>query len=217
MNITILCTDPLHPVIPRIKAWVLPLIDDGHEVELIHDKLELSEGDLLFLVSCSQLINEHDRSKYQSTLVIHASDLPKGRGWSPHIWQILEGRHQLTVSLLEAEEGVDSGDIWMQRVITLEGHELYHEINEKLFAAELWLMDFAVTSFDSVKPRPQACDQASYYPKRTPADSELDPDKTLSEQFDLMRVCDPERYPAFFKMNGCEYEVVLNKRVTNES
>ena len=34
--------------------------------------------------------------------------------------------------------------------------------------------------------------------KRTPADSEIDPGKSILEQFNLLRIVDSERYPAFF-------------------
>ena len=43
--------------------------------------------------------------------MIHASDLPKGRGWSPHIWGLINEAQQITISLLEAVDKVDSGDI----------------------------------------------------------------------------------------------------------
>src|SRR5690606_15843919 len=122
-----------------------------------------------------------------------------GRGWSPHIWDILAGADRLTVTLLEAADKVDSGDIWRKVAVPLEGHELAHEINAKLFAAELELMEFAVATAGTVQPAPQDASVAPPYPpRRTPAMGELDPHKTIAEQFDLLRVADPDRYPAFF-------------------
>jgi methionyl-tRNA formyltransferase len=57
-----------------------------------------------------------DRAKYDSSLVLHASDLPAGRGWSPHIWAITNGAESVTLSLLEAEDQVDSGRIWKKMI-----------------------------------------------------------------------------------------------------
>jgi len=99
----------------------------------LHDKAELQRGDILFLVSCSQLVQDLDRDKFNNGLVLHASDLPKGRGWSPYIWSVLEGTSQITVSLLEANDPVDTGAIWLKEKFDLKGHELLSEINEKLF------------------------------------------------------------------------------------
>lgn len=38
----------------------------------------------------------------------------------------------------------------------------------------------------------------SFYPKRSPKDSELDINKSLNEQFNLLRIASNEDFPAFF-------------------
>ncbi len=178
---------------------------------LVHDRAELPGGDVLFLVSCSQIIRDSERQRYKTTLVLHASDLPKGRGWSPHIWSILHGAKQITVCLLQADDPVDSGAILLKTVISLEGHELLPEINEKLFAAELLLMTEAAEGFEKIVPIPQAGDPGPYLRMRTPADSRLDPSRTIAEQFDLLRVVDSQRYPAFFDYRGKRYLIRIEK------
>src|SRR3990172_4556915 len=101
MKISILCTDINHPVINSLRGWMGYVSSKGHAATLVFDKAELCGGDILFLVSCSQIIRDVEREKYKVTLVLHASDLPKGRGWSPYIWSVLDGANQITVSLLE--------------------------------------------------------------------------------------------------------------------
>jgi methionyl-tRNA formyltransferase len=211
MNISILSTDANHPVIPRLSSWIADMSSRGHAVALVCDKVELQGGDILFLVSCSQIVREVERKKYKATLVLHASDLPNGRGWSPHIWSILAGANQITVSLLEASESVDSGPIWLKTTFALEGHELLAEINVKVFAAELDLMTQAVEQFETITPHPQVGDPGPYMAKRSPADSQLDPHKTIAEQFDLLRVVDSQRYPAFFYYRGKRYTLKIQK------
>jgi len=171
---------------------------------------------MLFLISCHEIITAAVRSRYCATLVIHASDLPKGRGWSPWVWQILEGHNEIVVTLLEAEDTVDSGAIWHQMSVHFEGHELYDEIHAKLFDAELALMDYAVEHFGSIQPTPQT-GSPTYYRRRTPEDSRLDVHRSIAEQFDLLRVADPERYPAFFDYRGHRYQVLLKKADRHES
>lgn len=215
MKISILCTDPNHPVVNNLREWIDESSTKGHVVSLVFDKAELRGGDILFLVSCSQLIRDAERDKYRATLVLHASDLPKGRGWSPYIWSILSGSNHITVSLLEASEPVDSGAIWLKTTFDLEGHELLPEINAKLFAAELLLMSQAVDHFDLIKPTQQMGDPGPYMAKRSTADSRLDPNKSISEQFNLLRVVDSQRYPAFFDYQGKRYLIKIEK-VENE-
>jgi len=216
MKISILCTDPNHAFISRLEAWIRDRFSEGHIAELFFDKSGLQGGDILFLVSCGQIIRAAERQKFKATLVLHASDLPKGRGWSPHVWSILDGAGQIVVSLLEASEPVDSGAIWLKTKFFLEGHELLPEINEKLFSAELSLMTQAVNTFDSIRPVAQTGEPGPYMQKRTPEDSRLDPDRTIAEQFDLLRVVDSERFPAFFTHRGRKYRLQIEKLENEE-
>jgi len=211
MKITLLCSDLNHPVSAYLKPWMIAQ-KGVHDVELLQSKSQLSGGDLLFLISCSEIIKEADRSKFLATLVLHASDLPKGRGWSPHIWEIVDGAELITLSLLEAEDKVDSGRIWAKRQITVPKDALWDEINRLLFTAEVELIDLAVKQFGHITPVLQpSVDEATYYPKRTPQDSQIDPNKSISEQFNRIRVCDPNRFPAFFELYGKKYKLTLEK------
>ena len=211
MRISILCTDARHPVVPKLREWAGAMRADGHDVSLFFDKMDLVGGDILFLVSCGQLMSDTERAKFRHMLVLHASNLPNGRGWSPHIWNIVEGGNTITVCLIEAVDPVDSGPIWARTQFSLEGHELLPEINQKLFSAELELMSAAVRDRGVGNPVPQTGDPGPYRTKRTPEHSRLDPDKSIAEQFDLLRVVDNERYPAFFHFRGKRYVLKIEK------
>lgn len=209
MNITILTSSREHPVNSWLEKWKASH-GKNHNIDLLYKKEHLKGGDILFLISCSEIITPEQRLKFSTTLVIHASDLPKGRGWSPYIWEIVNGASQLTISLLEADDRVDSGDIWKKVLIEIPKTALYSEINRRLFDAELKLMDFAVENYGQVQPQKQdELDEVTYWPKRRPEDSELDITKTIDAQFDLIRVCDPDRFPAFFYKNGKKFYLTL--------
>lgn len=212
MKITLLCTDRDHPV----NAWLLRWQEHHcveHDIILCRDRHELPGGDLLFLISCSQIIDAATRSQYWHTLVLHASNLPRGRGWSPHVWELLKGADTITVSLLEAEDGVDTGAIWAKRCFSVPNHALHDEIHELLFDTECALMDEALRLIaQGATPTPQATDIVpTYYPKRTPADSEIDPTQPLSHLFNTIRIMDPQRYPAFFRLHGHTYTIEIKK------
>ncbi len=211
MKISLLCSDDQHPVNSYLSDW-MDIQQGVHVVELVQRKSELAGGDILFLVSCSEIIDAKVRDLYLVTLVLHASDLPKGRGWSPHIWEIVNGAETITLTLLEAEDKVDSGRIWKKLDIPVPKNALWNEINHLLFEAEVELINFAVQNFGTASPALQeALENASYYPKRTPADSRIDVNKSIAEQFDLIRVCDPNRFPAYFEHLGFRYTLKLEK------
>lgn len=211
MRISLLCSDETHPVNDYLRRWVT---ENGraHQIELVRTKSDLSGGDILFLVSCSEIVTAADRTAYAASLVLHASDLPHGRGWSPHIWQLLDGAEEITLSLMEAEDKVDSGRIWKQARFSVPKHALWVEINAKLFKAEIELIDYAVREFGRITPWPQdSAIKPTYYPRRSPAESEIDPSQSLASQFNKIRVCDPNRFPAFFHLHGNKYKIVLEK------
>ncbi len=209
--VSILCTDPRHPVNESLESWARSQAEQSlASVKIARDAQELDGGDFLFLVSCHQIIRKPVRDLFRHTLVLHASALPNGRGMSPHIWQILEGAKSITLTMLNAEDELDSGDIWRQRVIYFDGTELFDEINDIIFAAEIELMSWAVTHCDESEPRPQS-GQSSYYRKRSPVDSQIDPQRPLAESFELLRIADPDRYPAFFDFRGQRYRIRIEK------
>lgn len=211
MRISLLCSDKQHPVNKYLRRWI-EQNKLNHHIELVQNTAQLSGGDLLFLVSCTEIITTKLRNKYQAALVLHASDLPKGRGWSPHIWDLLSGSEELTVSLIEAEDSVDTGAIMAQRKVKIPMHALWDEINDALFEAEISLIDLAVKDFKSLLPLAQPSEgNASYYPKRLPEDSRVETDQSIASLFNKIRVCDPNRFPAFFELHGKKYKIILEK------
>lgn len=211
MKVTILCSDAGHPVNAYLERWAAGVVSP-FMVEIVRRKKDVSGGDILFLVSCSEIVTAQDRAAYGVCLVLHASDLPQGRGWSPHIWELSQGAEVMTLSLLEAEDKVDSGRIWSKTHIPVPKHALWDEINDLLFQAEIDLIEFAVKSFGTVNPKLQSTENlATYYPRRTPLDSRIDPTRSIAEQFDRIRVCDPDRFPAFFEYLGQKYVLKIEK------
>lgn len=211
MKISILCSSDEHPINSRLESWIA-INKKTHEIELVRSKQELTGGDMLFLISCGEILDKNDLSNYENTLVVHASDLPDGRGWSPHIWQIIEGKTNITVTLFEADTKVDNGNIWKKIVVEIKNHYLYEEIIKVIFDAEIELMSFALLNFDKIiTTRQPEKNNSVYYRRRTPEDSKIDPNKTIEAQFDHMRSCDPIRSPIFFELRGVKYKLKLEK------
>src|SRR5262245_7713923 len=127
MRITLLCSDMNHPIFPHLVDWAKEN-ERTHQISIATKSGDIQGGDILFLISCHELITAAVRNRDQKSLVIHASDLPKGRGWSPLVWAVLEGQQKIVVSLLEAEDAPDTGAIWAKETFDLSGHELWDEI-----------------------------------------------------------------------------------------
>ena len=205
LQITI-ATDEGHWVEERIAGLVTQWRDVGHTVSVVYCAAAIPEGDICFPLGCGFLLRPEVLARNSHNLVVHASSLPSGRGWSPLTWQILEGRDEIPIVLFEAEEAVDSGPIYLRETMVFDGSELVDELREAVARHTMSLCERFIATYPQVLDgAEQQSGAASYYPRRTADDSRLDPDKSLASQFELLRVVDNERYPAFFELNGARY------------
>jgi methionyl-tRNA formyltransferase len=207
MKIQILVDNPHSWIVPYARRLSVDLSAD-HQSALIHDSNDIEVGDVLILLGCGEIFTKLDLNEHN--LVVHESNLPKGRGWSPLTWQILEGKDKIPVTLFEAVEEVDAGPIYFQEVINFSGDELVDELRQKQAEATRSLIKKFISQYPNVKGTPQK-GEATYYSKRTPADSKLVINESIDEQFDQLRVCDNERYPAFFYKDGVKYQIKIVK------
>lgn len=198
---------------PSHKYWAGWSLDSFVRLVTDLESLKSINGDYLFLISCLTIVGDDIGGNFRHCLVIHESELPKGRGWSPLAWQVLEGKNEITVSAIKCSDPVDSGDIVKRSKIFLDGSELSEEIHLKAFEVKSSLVLSVV--LDQTLDRKDAeiikqSGEPTYYKRRNPDDSEIDPNKSISEQFNLLRICE-DRFPAFFNLMGHRYEIKLRK------
>ncbi len=198
-------------------SWIVPYVHmlieeiekrNGIRAVLHYSSKDVTSGDILFLLSCEKIFRKLSLNTHN--IVVHESELPKGKGWSPLSWQVLEGKKRIPVTLFEAAEKVDSGDIYLQEFIYLDGTELLPELKHKQgMLTNKMILDF-IDLYPNISAKKQVGEETSYK-KRNPQDSELSLNKTLGEQFNLLRICDNERYPAFFVRDGIKYVLRISK------
>jgi methionyl-tRNA formyltransferase len=208
MNITILYSDPLHPIHAFLQDWAQSA---PAQVTIVQDVADVGSGDILFLIACQQIVGTAVRERFSHVLVVHGSDLPKGRGWSPVAHELLAGKRDICISLLEAVGKVDAGAIWHKERIHFEGTEIHREIHAAVSRATLRLMDWAIANHATVSPQVQT-GEATYYERRRPEDSRVQPDQSIAEIFDLLRIADPKRYPVHFEHRGRTYTLVMDAK-----
>lgn len=169
-----------------------------------------SEFEVVFILSYFEIIKHQFLQMHQHNIVVHASDLPKGRGWAPLFWQILEGKSIIPIVLFEANEKADDGEIYLKDTIVYEGHELNAEIREKQALKTIEMCLKFLNSYDKLQPIMQT-GVPTYYSKRTPLDSELDINRSIEEQFNLLRIVSNEEYPAYFYRDGHKYIIKISE------
>ncbi|MDE3742217.1 formyltransferase family protein [Maribacter polysaccharolyticus] len=209
MKIQILVDNPYSWILPYSKQLILEIYNEfGLKATLLHKHEDVVKGDLLFLLACEKIFKNLDYNSHN--LVIHESDLPKGKGWSPLTWQILEGKNKIPITLFEAAVAVDAGKIYLQDYIELVGHELLTEIKHQQGLKTIELIIKFIRNKTRISGKSQK-GVSTYYTKRGPNDSALDIHKSIDEQFNLLRIVDNDRYPAFFEKNGQKYIIKIYK------
>lgn len=201
MEILIL-TSPNQWFIPYAKQLQEKLPD----CELLYDHNEIDKAyDIVFILSYHKIIPVEQLKANRHNIVIHASALPKGKGWAPMFWQVIEGKNEIPFTMFEASSGVDDGDIYMQEILHLTGYELNDVLRDKQANFIIEMCIKFMDNYENYKNAQEQSGEESLYSKRSAKDSELDVNKTIKEQFNLLRIVSNNDYPAFFEINGHKY------------
>lgn len=202
---------------PRRVGLIRRIKELGHTCAFYSHMRKVPRGsDVTFYLGHEGYIGQSVREKSRHNIVVHASDLPKGKGMSPATWQILEGKRTIPVTLFEVAPGFDTGDYYFKRKVILNGGELIDEWQEKLGRCIEEMMLRFVREESVLRLKKQR-GKGSVYRRRTPADSELDPRRSIAEQFNLLRVVDNQRYPAFFRHKKSTYVIKIYKKADERS
>ena len=188
----------------------LKKIKNKHKLNLVTDQKELVKGDIAVFISCNNLVKNEYLVLNKSNVVCHPSNLPKGRGFSPIAWEILNNSDKLTFTLFEANEKVDDGEIYYKKEIELLGTEL----NDDLRSIQAEITFELILKFINEYPKINGSKQvgeATYYRKRNKNDSELDINKSIMEQFNILRIADNLNYPAHFFFKNQKYILKIEK------
>ncbi len=215
MKISLIMDNPRSWYAPHCLNLGTALRSRGHEVTVSMSG-PVGEGDLAFYLSYEKRVRPEVRALHTQNLVAHSSDLPKGRGWAPLTWQILEGASTIKNTLFEMTDPIDAGRIMLQNVMFFNGRELLPELHA--IQGEMinrLIVEYAdrIANADNLpmfgRAGREQAGEPTYYRRRTPEDSKLDISKTFREQFNLLRVCDNQLYPAFFVIHGRRYTVLI--------
>jgi methionyl-tRNA formyltransferase len=209
MKITILTDNPNSWIIPYVEELKKEL-SEMHDIHHVYKTTDIIGGDVMLVLSCEKILKSEYLKLHKSNVVVHPSKVPLGKGWSPLAWQVLEGSNNIPVSLFEAVEAVDAGDVYIVDYIKLEGHELNDEIKHQQGLLTMKMVKKYIVEFDSMIGIPQSGEE-TFYPRRRQKENELDVNKTIVEQFNLLRVVDNERYPAHFHLNEKKYILKIYK------
>ena len=179
---------------------------------IFYDDKKIKNFDYVFVLSFTRILSDSFIIKNKKVFVIHGSKLPFYRGFAPIQQQILDNKNTIPFSLikLKVNEKVDTGEIVMSSKMTLNGDELYDEIRLKQIKTSILIIKKFFKNKSNIKAVKQT-GKGFFIKKRLPKDSEIDIQKPISTQFNLLRIVDNENWPAFFYFKKKKYLIKIFK------
>ena len=164
-----------------------------------------AEVDLLFLISWRYMIPAAIlRRPRLGAYVLHDSLLPKYRGFAPTVWAMINGERETGVTLFEAVEALDAGDIIDQRAVAIAEDDAIAEVVENVTLRYLEMLDRNMPALlaGGAKLMPQDHSAATYTAKWTPADARIDWRKSARQIYNLIRATTRPYPGAFTTIDG---------------
>ena len=131
---------------------------------------------------------------------VHFSLLPKYRGAAPINWAIACGERETGVTIMQMDEGLDTGPILLQSKTTIGETETAPELTTRLAAMGAGLLVDALASLEhgNLNPISQDSTLASHAPILRREDGQIDWKRPASEIFNRLRGFTP--FPGCFTM-----------------
>jgi methionyl-tRNA formyltransferase len=165
------------------------------------EKLAVINPQYVFIPHWSYIIPKEIFENY-TCIVFHMTDLPFGRGGSPLQNLIASGLTETKISAIKVEEGLDTGDVYLKRPVSLHGTA------EEIFIRMATLIKGMVEEIiaNNTQPVPQQ-GEPTVFRRRKPEDSNIAHLETIEQLYDYIRMLDCEGYPnAFAEMGNFRLE-----------
>jgi len=149
----------------------------------------------------------------KGSINVHASLLPKYRGAAPVNWALIRGEKETGVSIMQMDEGLDTGPVLIQESIPVGPDETAGEVHDALSNLGARLLLETIDKIDELVPTPQDDAVSSYAPKLSREDCRIDWNLTAAEVHNRVRGLSPKP-GAFTFMNNCRLQILRSTPVS---
>lgn len=143
----------------------------------VYDQLNLIKPDVMVVVAYGLILPLHFlQIPSLGCLNIHASLLPKWRGAAPIQRAIEAGDKETGITIMQMDEGLDTGPILMQKSIAIADDDTAASLHDKLAILGGNMIGTALEALEKgdVQSQPQEAEKASYAPKIMKDEASLD-------------------------------------------
>ena len=158
----------------------------------IQSQLALLNPDVMVVVAYGQIL---PKSILQipklGCLNIHASLLPRWRGAAPIERAILEGDRETGISIMKMNEGLDTGDIMLDKKCMISNHETAQTLHDTLSNIGANAILETLNMLPTLKARPQQNNEATYAEKVTKDEAQIDWHQSAEKISRVIRAFNP--------------------------
>ncbi len=158
------------------------------------DRLYEEKADIFVVAAFGQILPKEilEMPRY-GCVNIHGSLLPKYRGAAPIQWAVLNGERQAGNTIMQMNEGLDTGDILAQESVLLEERETAGSLYEKLsqMGGSLLLKTLDLLEKGAVIPVPQDDAKSCYAKMLRKEMGQIDWNKSAEDIGRLVRGMNP--------------------------
>ena len=187
-----------------LQHGMTPLQPGKVKEEAFQESLKTLQPELIVVAAYGQILPKSILEIPQYGAVnVHASLLPRYRGAAPIVWAILKGEKVTGVTTMLMDEGMDTGNILLQREIPIEEDDTGETLQQRLalLGAQLLMETLERMKAGDIHPIPQDHSKATYAPPLKKEDGRIDWRKEAKEIDLQVRAFDP--WPgAFTEWNG---------------
>ena len=203
----------------RISSYQTDEINSSDTIDWIKSK----SADVIFCLGWSRIIK---RQVLQATplgvIGYHPTALPKNRGRHPIIWSLVLGLNETASTFFLMDEGVDSGDILSQKVISISLEDDAQSLHKKIIQTAKKQLTSIISCLENGKFNRILQDQSlvNIWRKRSIKDGEIDWRMSASSIYNLIRGLTHPYVGAHFLRNEIKYkvwksELVVQNEVNN--
>lgn len=150
--------------------------------------------DVIVVVAFGQILSKEllETPKY-GCLNVHASLLPKLRGAAPIQWSVIQGDKESGVTIMQMDEGLDTGDMLLVEKYVLDEKETGGSLFEKLakLGGPMILKVLEAAEAGALEPVPQNHEEHTYAKMLTKSTGQIDFSKSAAQIERLIRGLNP--------------------------
>ena len=178
------------------------------ELQPILDELK---PDLIAVVAYGKILPKYilDYPKY-GCVNMHVSLLPKLRGAAPIQWAVINGDEVTGVTTMLMEEGLDTGDILLQKEFGIGEYETSEELFDRMAVEGGEILSETIQNIENITPRPQNHDEHTYAPMISKEMAHIDWNKTTAEISKL--ICGMNSWPMAYSLYNGEVMKIITAR-----